>query len=50
MALSNVSIDLLAVEELEAQMEYVRSHKDYLHDQQTSITCTEAPFGREGLR
>ena len=24
-------------------MEYVRSHKDYLHDQQTSITCTEAP-------
>lgn len=40
-ALSNLSIDFLAVEELEAQTEYIRAHKDYLHEQQTSITCTE---------
>ncbi|CAL1173642.1 unnamed protein product [Cladocopium goreaui] len=40
-ALSNLSIDFLAVEELEAQTEYIRAHKEYLHEQQTSITCTE---------
>lgn len=40
-ALSNLSIDFLAVEEPESQSEYIRAHKDYLHEQQTSITCTE---------
>lgn len=40
-ALSNLSIDFLAVEDLAAQAEYIRAHKDYLHEQQTSITCTE---------
>ncbi|CAJ1352811.1 unnamed protein product [Effrenium voratum] len=40
-ALSNQSIDFLAVEEPEAQGEYIRLHKDNLLQQQTAITCME---------
>ncbi|CAE7590337.1 Bbs1 [Symbiodinium pilosum] len=43
-ALSNQSIDFLAVEDLESQMEYVRGCKpneEYLMQQQTAITCME---------
>eukprot|EP00931_Biecheleriopsis_adriatica_P061013 TRINITY_DN36668_c0_g1_i1.p1 TRINITY_DN36668_c0_g1~~TRINITY_DN36668_c0_g1_i1.p1 ORF type:complete len:628 (-),score=111.66 TRINITY_DN36668_c0_g1_i1:84-1877(-) len=43
-ALSNQSIDLLALENLDAQTEYVRSckpNKEHLLQQQTAITCME---------
>mmetsp|Transcript_59051 Transcript_59051/g.104958 ORF Transcript_59051/g.104958 Transcript_59051/m.104958 type:complete len:600 (+) Transcript_59051:52-1851(+) len=43
-ALSNQSIDLLAIEEPEAQAEYIRScrpNREHLLQQQTSITCME---------
>eukprot|EP00429_Kryptoperidinium_foliaceum_P108028 CAMPEP_0176306684 /NCGR_PEP_ID=MMETSP0121_2-20121125/63624_1 /TAXON_ID=160619 /ORGANISM="Kryptoperidinium foliaceum, Strain CCMP 1326" /LENGTH=582 /DNA_ID=CAMNT_0017648431 /DNA_START=18 /DNA_END=1764 /DNA_ORIENTATION=+ len=39
--LSNISLDLLALDEADAQAEFILQHRDQLHQQQTAITCME---------